>query len=328
VSLPLPPQVGADTDRKLQSVPIFQDQYKGYLVVQYLGANGGSTKLVVYSTSDTGKSWQPAKVLDQAPGAAGGVFDIVDSMIIVSTGSSAKNVGAATVPLNGGASGIKASDRGIVTLKFADKVNGWMLTADYRLLATQDGGSSWKGITPPSPALRKETVPIPKKGLAMIVTSADTLASGAAASSSTYGSNTHISKHLGFDMSYVRPASPDMQTWWQYSPYYDTYIYLWGALNRGPVDTNLNSGWVTQVKNQGWGVIPIWFGRQAPAGCPLPPGTTFKYYIDTDPRQPQLRGSPRQTPQLARPLHSGCPTQLFIRTSRTTTTQSANAATW
>jgi hypothetical protein len=88
------------------------------------------------------------------------------------TGSSVKNVSAATVPLNGGASGVKASDRGIASLKFADKVKGWMMTAAYRLLATQDGGSSWKDITPHSsaPALRQETVPIPKKGLATTVT--------------------------------------------------------------------------------------------------------------------------------------------------------------
>jgi hypothetical protein len=118
--LPLPPQLSSGTDRRLQGLPIFQDQNKGYLVVQYLGAQGGPTKLVVYSTSDTGKSWQPAKVLGQATEAAGGIFDIVDSTIIVSTGSSARNVSVATVPLNGGASAVNASDRGIATLKFAD----------------------------------------------------------------------------------------------------------------------------------------------------------------------------------------------------------------
>lgn len=275
--LPLPHQVSSGAERRLYGLPIFQDQYKGYLAVEYLVAGGGPTKLVIYSTSDTGKSWQPAKVLDQAPEAVGGIFDIVDSTIIVSTGSSAKNVSVATVALNGGASGVKASDRGITRLKFADNLNGWILTADYRVLATQDGGSSWKDITPPSsaPALRTETVPIPQKGLAMTVTSADTLAAGVAASASTYGSNTRVSKHLGFDMSRVRPVS-DMQTWWQYSPYYDTYIYLPGAPNRG-VDANLTSNWVTQVKNQGWGVIPIWFGLQAPAGCP---NATFTSYMD------------------------------------------------
>jgi photosystem II stability/assembly factor-like uncharacterized protein len=192
VSPPAPPQIGSTPDRRFEGVPVFQDQYKGYLVVQYVKGGWRDDKLVIYSTSDSGTSWHTAKVLDQAPGAAGGILDIVDSTAIVSTGSSARDVRTATVPLNGGASGVKASDRGITTLKFADKLNGWILTGS-RLLATQDGGSSWKDITPPSalPRLPTRTVPIPKHlaGLALTATPETLTSDSNSATTLPYGIN-------------------------------------------------------------------------------------------------------------------------------------------
>jgi hypothetical protein len=225
VSLPFPPQIGAAATRRFQGTPIFQDQHKGYLVVQYSGTGGGPSKLVVYSTSDTGNSWHLIKILEQAPEAAGAVYAIADSVIIVSTGLSSKNVSAASVPLNGGVSAVSASDRGVVALTFAGNSNGWMLTADNKLLATQDEGISWKDVSPPSvaPPLRKETVPLAKKGLTMTAVSPETLLSGSAPLAPSFGSNAHVSKHLGFDMSHVRSVT-DMATWWKYSPYYDIYI--------------------------------------------------------------------------------------------------------
>ena len=154
VSPPAPPQIGSTPDRRFEGVPVFQDQYKGYLVVQYVKGGWRNDKLVIYSTSDSGKSWHTAKVLDQAPGAAGGIFDIVDSTIMFSAGLTARDVRVATAPLDGGPSSVKISDRGIVALAFVDKANGWILTSFNRLLATQDGGLTSKDITPPSPALR------------------------------------------------------------------------------------------------------------------------------------------------------------------------------
>jgi hypothetical protein len=65
-----------------------------------------------------------------------------------------------------------------------------------------------------------------------------------------------------------------MATWWNYSPYYDTSVYLPGSPNRG-ADQNLNSAWISQVQSQGWGLIPIWFGLQATCA-----NATFLSYID------------------------------------------------
>jgi probable HAF family extracellular repeat protein len=73
--------------------------------------------------------------------------------------------------------------------------------------------------------------------------------------------------HLGFDKSKVQ-SFEDMQTWWKSSPYYVTSLYLPGAPNH-QVDTKLSGKqgpkWVQDVLLQGWGLIPIWVGRQDPS---------------------------------------------------------------
>ncbi|HSU58109.1 MAG TPA: glycoside hydrolase domain-containing protein [Bryobacteraceae bacterium] len=270
-----PPQIGSAIYRRFQGIPVFQDQQKGYLAVHYSGPSGTPSKLIVYSTANTGKTWQPIKVLNEAREAAGAIFAVVDSAMIVSTGSSARNVSVASIPLNGGSSDVSASDRGVIALTFADTTNGWVWSAEGGLLATHDGGSTWKHIGPShTPALPSTTVPI-HKGLAANVTQSDLLSSSAETLAASGSSSTHISKHLGFDMSYVRSVS-DMATWWKYSPYYDTSVYLPGSPNRGAADSTLSSAWVTQVTSQGWGLIPIWVGLQA--SCTI--GITYSQVID------------------------------------------------
>jgi hypothetical protein len=102
-------------------------------------------------------------------------------------------------------------------------------------------------------------------------------------------SGTVISQNQGFDMSCVTTAS-NMQTWWQSSPYFDTGVYLGGcnvtcAPETGQnychatqpfvpgnktVNVNLDATWVSNVSAQGWGIMPLWVGPQAPcADCSL-----------------------------------------------------------
>jgi hypothetical protein len=54
-----------------------------------------------------------------------------------------------------------------------------------------------------------------------------------------------------------------MQSWWNYSPYYDYQISLPGAANH-KTNANLTANWVTQVEGQCWGLWPVWVGPQAP----------------------------------------------------------------
>ncbi len=67
---------------------------------------------------------------------------------------------------------------------------------------------------------------------------------------------------MGFDIAFV-PSQAKMNAWWSSSPYFDTSLYLPGAANKSQ-DPNLNSAWVSAIEGQGWGLVPIWVGPQAP----------------------------------------------------------------
>ena len=54
-----------------------------------------------------------------------------------------------------------------------------------------------------------------------------------------------------------------MQTWWRSSPFTSVGIYIGGA-NRGCAQPNLTAPWVNTVIAQGWRLLPIWVGPQAP----------------------------------------------------------------
>lgn len=76
---------------------------------------------------------------------------------------------------------------------------------------------------------------------------------------------TYTSVHMGFDQCSAG-TSARMQTWWTYSPYYDTNVYI-GGVNRACPQPNLSSTWVRRVTGQGWGLIPTWVGPQAPCSA-------------------------------------------------------------
>lgn len=174
VSLSPPPQLGAATLPTF-GLPIFQDERRGFLLVDYSWTFDTPSKLVIYSTRDSGQTWQPIEVLPEARDAWGrrGIpYAIADSSIIVLTGSSAGNPTIASVSLlDSEPSDVRPSYLGVDELTFADKRNGWVPNFQRGLLATHDGGSTWKHIGPPplfTPG-RSWTVPA-KKGPPMIVT--------------------------------------------------------------------------------------------------------------------------------------------------------------
>lgn len=67
---------------------------------------------------------------------------------------------------------------------------------------------------------------------------------------------------MGLD-SCAAPSSSQMQTIWNNSAYWDWYIYI-GGIARACSQPNLTSSQVSTVRNQGWGLMPIWVGPQAP----------------------------------------------------------------
>jgi hypothetical protein len=66
----------------------------------------------------------------------------------------------------------------------------------------------------------------------------------------------------GFDTC-TAPTTSSMQAWWTSSPYTSVGIYIGGA-NRGCAQPNLTMPWVSTVIAQGWRLLPLWVGPQAP----------------------------------------------------------------
>jgi hypothetical protein len=59
------------------------------------------------------------------------------------------------------------------------------------------------------------------------------------------------------------PSLSTMQSWWDSSPFTSVGIYVGGA-NRGCAQPNLTTNWINNVLHQGWQLVPIWVGPQAP----------------------------------------------------------------
>lgn len=204
VSLAPPSQVGAAIYPTFQSPPKFEDRNRGFLVVHYSGGPGIPTKLVVYSTSDSGKTWQPIKALDEAEQhtqAANFPFAVSDSTMFIAAESNSGHARIASVPLlDGHSSAVHPSERGFFGLTFADTSHGWALSAKG-LIATQDGGRTWKyiGLQPAHSPQPGKIVPS-TSGPGMIVTHSALSSSGLQPFAQTgYGSDAHIGRHLGFD---------------------------------------------------------------------------------------------------------------------------------
>jgi hypothetical protein len=66
----------------------------------------------------------------------------------------------------------------------------------------------------------------------------------------------------GFDMC-AAPSVDTAAAWMTSSPYTSMGIYLGGS-NVACAQPNLTSSWITTVTAQGWGLLPIWVGPQAP----------------------------------------------------------------
>jgi len=72
----------------------------------------------------------------------------------------------------------------------------------------------------------------------------------------------HVVTAVGFDTC-AAPSAAAMQTWYRTSPYRAIGIYI-GGRDRSCASGNLTQSWVDAVSAQGWALIPIYVGLQAP----------------------------------------------------------------
>lgn len=261
------------------SLPQFTDAAHGFLAVKYSGpgkSEEGVEILALFSTKNGGHTWrsESSANLDQAAN-----FPIV--AVIGSTALAPKRVDHEPATLlklgpAGKVSETRASQwpampsgAGLLSVNFSDVAHGWASSSDGRLLSTSDGGVTWNDISP----VRKKTSLVAPSSIVSSESSSGTTSQGPVATSAALGTlaassiiTTYKSRHLGFDAC-AAPAqnsrSPQMATWWASSPYFDVGIYVGGS-NRSCPQPNLTSSWISAVTSEGWGLMPLWPGPQAP----------------------------------------------------------------
>ena len=283
ISLSAPKEV-APADYPTYSLPVFADSLNGFVAVTYSVGNGDKSAAVLFSTLDGGRTWNPDRILSNL---------VQDET--VSTTVAGSNWILPFAPQGSEPTLVKLSPGGKTTaathrssgdfnrcgLSFPAATKGWM-NCSGELSSTNDGGTSWTAITPrvrngaitQDPVTPNQTLPMKTNTIrlpGMAKAKSNSAVPADAPLQIPYESG--IDQHLGFDRTDVLSIS-DMQIWWNSSPYYDVGIYAPGSPNRHN-DKNLigekGQAWVDAVIGQGWGVIPIWFGLQAPCACNNPP---------------------------------------------------------
>ena len=80
----------------------------------------------------------------------------------------------------------------------------------------------------------------------------------------SYPVNASATRLTGYAFdSCAAPSLAAMQAWKISSPYQGHGIYI-GGLSRSCVQPNLTPTWLASVAQQGWRIIPIYVGYQAP----------------------------------------------------------------
>jgi photosystem II stability/assembly factor-like uncharacterized protein len=129
-------------------LPSFQDRQHGYVSVTYPGV------VVLFSTDDGGITWKPERAVTGLAEHEQG--KIVPSAIADSTWITGKAARHSLPHLRElGPNDHTAinqtpgpEDFGIAKMSFVARDQGWVLTSDHQLLSTDDGGATWRDITP------------------------------------------------------------------------------------------------------------------------------------------------------------------------------------
>jgi photosystem II stability/assembly factor-like uncharacterized protein len=156
VTLQPPPQAGRAI-YPTYGLPVFQNGEDGFLPVTFTGAGDVHSVLVMFRTSDGGRSWVPdAFVPGLQPTSLGEPWptSIANSTLI--TGSTSDQSFVLTRASRGGtltaSAAVKLPYPVVAELSFVDSLEGWAVLAGNggmgRLYSTSDGGNTWADITP------------------------------------------------------------------------------------------------------------------------------------------------------------------------------------
>lgn len=242
VVLKAPPEA-APANLPTYGEPICEDAKRGFLPVTF-SRDGSPSALVLFATEDGGRTWSAERTQSGIEGLGPTVAATVtgSDLIVAPSTMVGKALELTTIPAKGRGTSVATHVTGsasVSLLSFVNNSTGWASTDDA-LLSTTDGGVTWTNITPnrtptriAPPALPQRKLGRPTSDLKIPVPPIPNGAGRAPAGVSW----TEV--HLGFDRGNA-PTIAQMQTWWNYSPYFDYQISLIGAANH-PKNGNLTA---------------------------------------------------------------------------------------
>jgi hypothetical protein len=259
------------------------------VVILHDSMNGN---IIVAETLDGGDSW----AMRQTPSDLFGEDTHLDDadvrfssnriLMTLPLATSSNFIGAATFASNDGGSTWRLVSRS-VRKRYSDEVKpvesgDWTLRASGTCADTKRGcvqetrllDGNDRDITPPeiigNAAMHREEVRRSSLGESILFPP---------------GGSVRTSLNRGFDKCTAGTIA-QMQTWWDFSPLYDSNIYISGR-NRGCSQPQLTAIWVNQVSSMGWGLIPTIVGYQSPCSVCT---TCAKHSFDSATAETQGRG--------------------------------------
>ena len=295
------------------------------MVCRSSGGCRSGAPVVLFRTGDGGKTWLSsvtAPALPETHPWAPFASAVVSGELLTATLSAGRvnllRVVEGTEPTSRSAP-ISVHATSADQLSFVNPQRGWLL-AGYWLLSTSDGGVGWTDVTPGGAAPAKTSSAVAPRKTSIGRELASLSPSGLESFPADGGS---VSTHLGFDTFPTQPPST-MQTWWNSSPYYDVYIYLYGSPNKSTTKSKYpTTSWLSTVEGYGWGVIPIWFGLQSSCVNDM---TGITQFISTTPATASTQGAQQADLAVAADQALGIAAALSMPTSRATRSITARAA--
>ncbi len=248
--------------------PVIDSQKKGKLAIVML--DGEEFELVLFSTRDDGKNWNPISSVPLGPQVSRPPLDLLDARNLV---MSIPNSDRIIQVVNGEQKVLTNQDgrsAGIVDLEMLDSNFGWAkwntgdcrrraaadgssnvsCTSTSQLIETQDGGITWNSLA------------IPGNLSGALTQQYQTSSTDTVQSETIHVGKTQLVIGQGFDICTI-PTIAQLQAWWTSSPYKSVNLYIGGAARACPNPT-LTAAYVSQMRQQGWSFIPTWVGPQAP----------------------------------------------------------------
>ncbi|MDR3723344.1 MAG: DUF1906 domain-containing protein [Terracidiphilus sp.] len=280
VDLPVPAQFG-NASSTIQ-LPHFTNSLDGSLLRTFSTGTGNTALL--YRTTDGGATWTaPSSLFTNARAT---------SAALTGNGNPASQIQPLAV--GSSASVLKSSlatEALPVRISFSNETTGWVLfsagacnsagscTQSHVLMGTRDGGATYFSLGAISGIALESTVSISKTSAV-----SEALANSSSYLSASPQSSATLAGAMGFDACTL-PTTAQMQTWATSSPYKVIGTYIGGVDYACKSSlTNYTASWASTVLGQGWELIPIWVGLQAPNG------TTSTVRMSTDPATAYTQG--------------------------------------